>query len=189
MMPDPSCSPRRRFADRLRAARLARGFRTAKSFAQRLNIDQNTYTRYERAEAEPSIAMLDRIWTTLELPFCDLFGPTQDLARGAAEADTPRQPPSSPPVTLRESLGWRLADLFVDLTTRSGPGPSRLQRQGRLFLDLQTNPYPTLARLLAELPDHELPAPTVQRLDDAIRALTAVLDEEVRGLPRRPPEP
>jgi transcriptional regulator with XRE-family HTH domain len=180
---DASHSIRRRFAERLRVARRSRGFRTAKSFAQRLGIDQNTYTRYERGEAEPSIAMLERIWITLQLPASDLFGGSGVLARDATDGIAPSQggERTATPVTLRETLAWRLAEAFVDAipaAALSQPGRSRLQRKGRLFLELHTNPYPTLARLLAEFPEGSGPEPMLARLDQAARAFTTLLDEE-----------
>lgn len=53
------------FAQRLRELRVPRGFRTARSLAKALDIDENRYTRYERAEVEPDLTMIRRICATL----------------------------------------------------------------------------------------------------------------------------
>jgi transcriptional regulator with XRE-family HTH domain len=52
---------RRIFAARLKELRFLRGHHTAKKFAQALGIEQNTYTRYERAEVEPSLTVIDSV--------------------------------------------------------------------------------------------------------------------------------
>ncbi|MBS0244706.1 MAG: helix-turn-helix transcriptional regulator, partial [Proteobacteria bacterium] len=51
---------RAEFARRLRELRIPRGFRTARSLARALEIDENRYTRYERAEVEPDLDMIRR---------------------------------------------------------------------------------------------------------------------------------
>jgi transcriptional regulator with XRE-family HTH domain len=54
----PTNATRKRSAVRLRSARRKRGFRIAKRFAQRLGVEQNTDTRYDRAKLEPGIAII-----------------------------------------------------------------------------------------------------------------------------------
>jgi transcriptional regulator with XRE-family HTH domain len=56
------------FAGRLKTLRVLRGFRTARSFARALDIDENRYTRWERGEVEPSVAMLSKMAEILNLP-------------------------------------------------------------------------------------------------------------------------
>lgn len=56
------------FALRLKQLRVLRGFRTARAFAQALEIDENRYTRWERGEVEPSVAMLGKMADILDLP-------------------------------------------------------------------------------------------------------------------------
>src|SRR5690606_1890678 len=56
------------FAIRLKQLRVLRGFRTARAFAQALEIDENRYTRWERGEVEPSVAMLAKMAEILNLP-------------------------------------------------------------------------------------------------------------------------
>jgi len=62
------------FACRLRELRVARGYHTAHSFAVALGIEQNRYTRYERAEVEPSLTLIDKICRMLDVLPNDLLG-------------------------------------------------------------------------------------------------------------------
>lgn len=57
---------REEFAHRLRMLRKQAGFKTARLFAATLEIDENRYTRYERAEVEPDLGLLAR--------FCQVLG-------------------------------------------------------------------------------------------------------------------
>ena len=65
---------RQAFARRLKVLRVSRGFITARSLAKALDIDENRYTRYERAEVEPDIALLCQICIALDITPNDLFG-------------------------------------------------------------------------------------------------------------------
>jgi transcriptional regulator with XRE-family HTH domain len=62
------------FAKRLRQLRIEKGFAHARDFARALDIEENRYTRYERAEAEPSFTLIHRICVTLQVSPNDLFG-------------------------------------------------------------------------------------------------------------------
>lgn len=62
------------FARRLRELRVPKGFRTARSLAKALGIDENRYTRYERAEVEPDLALIRRICTVLGVTPSELLG-------------------------------------------------------------------------------------------------------------------
>lgn len=61
------------FSQRLRESRVRGGFKTARSFAQALDIDENRYTRYERAEVEPDLDLLTRICEKLAVTPNDLL--------------------------------------------------------------------------------------------------------------------
>lgn len=58
---------RERFAKRLKAARVMKGFETQKDFAEEVGLEPETYRRYERAETEPTIGSLIRISHRLEV--------------------------------------------------------------------------------------------------------------------------
>lgn len=69
------------FAIRLKQLRVLRGFRTARAFAQALEIDENRYTRWERGEVEPSVAMLAKMAEVLSVPV-DILVSGGDVAAG-----------------------------------------------------------------------------------------------------------
>ncbi len=87
---------RRAFAKRLRALRVPRGFRTARSFAEKLGIDENRYTRYERAEVEPDIALLIRICQALAITPDELFGFEAPPPVGTGFAEGHQRPLETP---------------------------------------------------------------------------------------------
>jgi transcriptional regulator with XRE-family HTH domain len=65
---------RLQFAKRLKQLRIERGYVTARMFADALRIEQNRYTRYERAEVEPSLTLIDKICRMLDVLPNDLLG-------------------------------------------------------------------------------------------------------------------
>lgn len=79
------------FANHLKELRVARGFRTARSLARALMIDENRYTRYERAEVEPDLSLIRRICQALSVTPNDLLGTGTN---GAVGADVASQSPS-----------------------------------------------------------------------------------------------
>lgn len=76
----PASQLRHDFARRLAALRKALGYEEAVDFAKSLGIDQNTYTRWERAETYPQIANLLRLKTVTGVTVDYLyFGDTSGL--------------------------------------------------------------------------------------------------------------
>lgn len=128
MSPGPHLPTRESFAERLRALRKARGFKTARSFAEALEIDQNTYTRYERGEVEPNVGLLDRIWNLLDLPNNHLIGlplakPIVKLQNSGGQgtlAGTVSQPARAP-----LSLSGQFAQGMAEPDDQSGYGLSQ----------------------------------------------------------------
>jgi transcriptional regulator with XRE-family HTH domain len=59
--------PRRELSKRLRVLRVARGYDTARAFARALQIKEDRYTRWERAETEPDITNILRICQVLNV--------------------------------------------------------------------------------------------------------------------------
>ena len=89
------------FARRLKDLR-GQHFSTARSFAQALEIDENRYTRYERAEVEPDLTLIAKICALLSVTPDELFG--FHSTRGPATlgfAESATLPPS-PPRTRRK---------------------------------------------------------------------------------------
>jgi transcriptional regulator with XRE-family HTH domain len=60
-------SPRAQFAKNLRRLRIEKGFRTARELSKALGIEENRYTRYERAEVEPSLTLIHKMCETLRV--------------------------------------------------------------------------------------------------------------------------
>ena len=85
MARDFAASPlpaRGRFASQLRDLRAQKGFATARSFSQALGIEENRYTRYERAEVEPSLTLIHKMCVTLQVSPNDLLGYSETLHDG-----------------------------------------------------------------------------------------------------------
>ena len=175
MAHDPSNLQRAKFADRLRTARKARGFRTARSFAEKVGVDQNTYTRYERGEVEPNVGLIERMWQALDLPPTDLFGvlPSGGLAE-------PVTPPLSGAATgqlsgpTESALAWQVAETFI--AARAAPGAAlgpldALRAAARIYAELAADPFGAVARLVAD-PDLERGDPN--RRDALVRRIGAL---------------
>ena len=65
---------RLQFAKRLKTMRTQRGFDRARYFARSLGIEENRYTRYERAEVEPSLTLIHKMCETLRVSPNELLG-------------------------------------------------------------------------------------------------------------------
>lgn len=55
------------FSKKLRTAREAAGYATAKDFAEALGIEENRYRHWERGSAQPNFTMLTRISRLLKI--------------------------------------------------------------------------------------------------------------------------
>ena len=65
---------RSQFAKRLKTMRTQRGFQRARYFARSLGIEENRYTRYERAEVEPNLTLIHKMCETLRVSPNELLG-------------------------------------------------------------------------------------------------------------------
>jgi transcriptional regulator with XRE-family HTH domain len=198
---------RTRFAQRLRAIRIPRGYKTARSFAEALDIDENRYTRYERAEVEPDLQLLMRMCGLLGATpndlLCDLIGtPPVDIdmpygfserAGGgyhAAAAQPQQSQPSAAIVTdrmaeARKAADWEMATLIAMLEAKtSGLNPDslpeleRLRRIGPIHARIDADPF----QFLRDLPDR------LQGIDvplDIERRIGSLMQEMIAT--RRPP--
>jgi len=171
---------RARFAQRLRAIRIPRGYKTARSFANALDIDENRYTRYERAEVEPDLQLLMKICGLLGATpndlLCDTIGMQPldvEMPMGFAERAVgggyqptaqaiyaPAAQQRSAPDSLgeaRRAVAWELAAVVAMLEARAeGLDPEtlsqmdRLRRIAALHARIDANPF----AFLGDLPDH-----------------------------------
>lgn len=125
------------FAQQLRNMRIARGYKTARSLARALAIDENRYTRYERAEVEPDLSLLQQICRLLNVTPNELLGTNgirQPNGKGhdgiavVTELTKPEAEPArgSSGTVVTEALAWRLASAVA--TARMGnPDVARSQ--------------------------------------------------------------
>ena len=153
------------FARRLRELRIPRGFRTARSLARSLEIDENRYTRYERAEVEPDLAMIRRICETLGVTPNELLGGGTSTAAAEQAGHRVGQPPedsdgtgASPAVHNGSAIpttAWLLAEAAVtlkgiDRTPHATPPLASMAEVGKLYRSLMQQPFEAITELLAD---------------------------------------
>src|SRR6188474_203035 len=113
---------RSQFAQRLKSLRTQRGFDRARYFARSLGIEENRYTRYERAEVEPNLTLIHKMCETLRVSPNELLGfaepgqvrsfePPPGLAESTAGeiAHVSRRDGLGQGPDAISSLAWRLA--------------------------------------------------------------------------------
>lgn len=161
---------RSRFAHRLRAIRIPRGFKTARSFARALGIDENRYTRYERAEVEPDLQLLLRICELLKATpndlLCDTIGSSPAMAPYGFsetpatnfETQPSRRADGAHGDDERKAVAWQLAEavaLIKANARNSNAQPltaiEKLRLIGPVFASLEADPFSYLANLPVEL--------------------------------------
>lgn len=171
------------FAKRLKDMRVRHGFPRARYFAKSLGIEENRYTRYERAEVEPSLTLIHKMCETLRvspnelLGFADYAGPTpipafaeDSPADSNAEDDKARH---------QGLLAWRLASEAIALRTRhrakarSSADPLATTREtGKLFQRLQSDPFGTVAEIASDEALQEIDSRRQEELAELISAYT-----------------
>lgn len=180
---------RAQFAKRLKIIRTQRGFDRARYFAKTLGIEENRYTRYERAEVEPSLTLIHKMCATLNVSPNELLGFAEFNDEGAFQHApglseswgeefkshaAARNGGGNP-----GSLAWRLAGEAVAIRSeqtgkgRSSEDPLATFREtAELFQKLQSEPFDTVASILG---DAALKAATPTRktaIAELIRAYT-----------------
>lgn len=198
-MSKPSDEPsaeRTRFARRLRAIRVPRGFKTARGFAEELGIHENRYTRYERAEVEPDLGLLMKICSVLKITpndlLCETIGlntqPTTSYLGPQGFEEEPatqitRQPaPARPdPETYGfQAAAWELASELAQVAESRAalgePEPARvIETAGRLYQRLESNPFSVMAELGTIVPISDASLETQKRVARCINAVAASL--------------
>lgn len=178
---------RSQFAQRLKSLRTQRGFERARYFAKSLGIEENRYTRYERAEVEPSLTLIHKMCETLRvspnelLGFAEVAGAVPGFAEASAE-ETQRADAgeaggrSAHPVG---SLAWNLAAEAVAIRHEHGArskGPADplavLRETSSLFRSLQVEPFDTVAAILNDAALKTVDAKHKARLAELIQAYT-----------------
>jgi transcriptional regulator with XRE-family HTH domain len=177
---------RARFAQRLKTLRTQRGFDRARYFAKTLGIEENRYTRYERAEVEPSLTLIHKMCETLRVSPNELLGfpdlrhhggsvlaeaSASDGTRGHGEMGGK----GTDPVSL---LAWSLAAEAVTSRGRSvkskpvGDPLAALRETSALFSSLQAEPFETVAAILGDAALKDIGAEHKTRLAELIEAYT-----------------
>ena len=99
---------RSQFAKRLKDTRVQSGFPRARYFAKSLGIEENRYTRYERAEVEPSLTLIHKMCETLRVSPNELMGFAEYAGPAAIPAfaeETRRGKLRTPRMIPRDMLG------------------------------------------------------------------------------------
>lgn len=184
---------RSQFAKRLKIIRAQKGFHRARYFASRLGIEENRYTRYERAEVEPSLTLIHKMCETLNVTPNELlgFGPSGQQAVGAQagfadpSGDEAGQQGADGPdeASMR---AWALASEAAALrrsASKADDDPLGAVREtGLLYRGLQSEPFEAVAKLVDDPVFKSIGPAQKARLADLIRAFTDSLGE---AIPRR----
>lgn len=141
---------------------MPRGFATARSFANALDIDENRYTRYERAEVEPDLSLLIKICSLLTIKPNDLLDFETDLtlSSGFSEGPTELLRSASDPISrsggrhasvLCSALSWRMAELVADLK-KADPANrlDKVSRISRIFSEIDADPFAFVAGIATD---------------------------------------
>lgn len=144
---------RSQFAKRLKTMRVQCGFERARYFAKALGIEENRYTRYERAEVEPSLTLIHKMCEVLRVTPNELLGfpehrsaPMLGLAEDAAEYGSR----DIAPERHVELLAWRLASEVA--AVRGGPrDPFAVKGEaGRIYQVLLKDPFNMIAGIVSD---------------------------------------
>ena len=169
-----------RFAQRLKALRAERGHLRARYFARSLGIEENRYTRYERAEVEPDLTLIHRMCEALRVTPNELMGfaeigghsmaPTFDEDASDFGADRlDRQ---------LGVLGWRLATEAIAIRKERGRSKgdadplAGARETGKLFQQLQSDPFGTVALITSDEGLKKLDAKRKSELAELIKQFT-----------------
>jgi transcriptional regulator with XRE-family HTH domain len=177
---------RSQFAKRLKTMRVQSGFERARYFAKALGIEENRYTRYERAEVEPSLTLIHKICEVLQVSPNELLGfidARSAPALGFSEPPADYEAASAPSERHLETLAWRLASEVA--AVRNGhrgrePGdPFAVTRDtGKLYQSLLKDPFNTMASIVAE---ESLKGLDAERRAELARLVDAITDIAGRG--------
>jgi transcriptional regulator with XRE-family HTH domain len=153
---------RSQFAKRLKEMRIQSGFVRARYFAKSLGIEENRYTRYERAEVEPSLTLIHKMCEILRVSPNALLGFAESEGGGSVPsfAEGPAGENGSPAdadARQRDLLAWRLASEVVAARHRhrarskGSSDPLATKRDiAKLFQKLQSDPFGTVAEVVAD---------------------------------------
>jgi transcriptional regulator with XRE-family HTH domain len=172
---------RAQFAKRLKDMRVQSGFLRARYFANSLGIEENRYTRYERAEVEPSLSLIQKMCETLRVSPNELLGFAEFPGPSGGFAETPQREAATPDATVRrpDLLAWRLASEVVAVRSKqhaiakaAGDPLAAARETGSLFQRLQSDPFGTVAEIVADDALKDLDAERKTEFAEIIAAFT-----------------
>lgn len=185
------------FARRLRELRILRGFRTARSLARALEIDENRYTRYERAEVEPDLDMIRRICSALTVTPSELLGPQESVTGGKTSGQTRRSSGQRNRTELHgngsalgiASAAWELAEAVTQTrTSKAAVGQdlsasplAGVSQTGTLYQLIMKQPFEAISSLLQEPGISEAPTEVATGLRQRIEQLVHLLKTTPAG--------
>ncbi len=163
-----------RLSKRLKSLRQARGFKTARSFANKLDIHENRYTRYERAEVEPDLELLVKFCSVLHITPNDLLSETIELASEpasaaiaasgfteakqaafSAESDNKDQQSANRFAAEVMALSTLLAEISLEHQGITPPTPADAMRlSSELYQQIMDNPFSVLPTIGTQIPIH-----------------------------------
>jgi len=175
---------RSQFAKRLKSMRMQSGYQRARYFAKLLGIEENRYTRYERAEVEPSLTLIHKICQALRVSPNELLGfaeyggtPVSGFSEDPPGESAPGENPSERHVEL---LAWRLAAEVIGIRSTDRGDPLAAAREtGKLFQMLRSDPFNTVADVVA---DDSLKDLDAERKAEIARLVDAFMDSASRAL-------
>ncbi len=160
---------RSQFAKRLKSIRTLRGFGRARYFAKSLGIEENRYTRYERAEVEPSLTLIHKMCEMLRVTPNELLGfaelkhdrpynaapglaePVVGEASHAYQHDLGAEPEGDP----LSSIAWQLASAAVAIrhehagkSKAAGDPLDTVRETSALFRGLRSNPFGAVSEIV-----------------------------------------
>lgn len=181
---------RAHFARQLRQFRVARGHRTARSLAKVLGIGENRYTRYERAEVEPDLALLQQVCQVATVTPAQLLLPDKQTTRrntlpnGSVGLEGAALHPGRD-ASLRtavEALTWRLASAVITCRNRADEPPVgavlpqvQLQETTALYRQLSEQPFDAINTIVSDPAIALAPTTAAQTIHELIDRLAAVL--------------
>jgi transcriptional regulator with XRE-family HTH domain len=179
---------RAQFAKRLKVIRTQRGFDRARYFAKSLGIEENRYTRYERAEVEPSLTLIHKMCATLHVTPNELLGFAEFNDEGAFQTVPGMAESSGAPLKGQAqaaangnagSMAWRLANEAAAIRSEQANRGKALddplanfRDTAALFQKLQSDPFGTVAEIVDDPAVKGAPAARKTAIAELIRAFT-----------------
>jgi transcriptional regulator with XRE-family HTH domain len=175
-----------------------RGYQRARHFARSLGIEENRYTRYERAEVEPSLTLIHVMCQKLNVTPNELLGFADVGAKAGVSAgfgDVPEAEQASGSGTgdvsktgRVRSLAWQLATeaALIRSEARVGAKPASdplavMRDTGRIYSRLEDDPFGTIAEMVNDPVLRDARSDRKTRLAELVQAYADGVSEHASG--------